>query len=126
MEETLRGNDEEQGRSVPVRLTPKAAEHARQVLAREGLQDSGYLRVGVVGGGCSGMQYSLKLDRERKADDWVFEDQGVRLVIDEHSLKYLRGTTIDYVSGLHGAGFKFVNPNAERTCGCGSSFSVSQ
>ncbi len=113
------------GRSeAPVKLTAKAAEQARLVLEREGIANTGYLRVGVVGGGCSGMQYSLKLDREAKAGDLVFEDQGVRIVIDEGSLPYLRGTTIDYVAGLHGAGFKFVNPNASRTCGCGSSFSV--
>lgn len=106
-----------------VRLTPLAAEQAKAVMEREGLTD-GVLRVGVTGGGCSGMQYSLSLDRQAKPDDLVFEEYGVRIAVDKESLPYLRGTTIDYVAGLHGAGFKFVNPNATRTCGCGSSFAV--
>lgn len=106
-----------------VRLTPLAAEQAKAVMEREGLTD-GVLRVGVTGGGCSGMQYSLSLDRQAKPDDLVLEEYGVRIAVDKESLPYLRGTTIDYVAGLHGAGFKFVNPNATRTCGCGSSFAV--
>lgn len=104
-------------------LTPLASEMARAAMEREGLTEAG-LRVAVVGGGCSGFQYSLSFDTAARPDDTVFEQHGVRLFVDSTSLPYLRGMTIDYVTGLHGAGFKFLNPNASRTCGCGSSFSV--
>ena len=104
-------------------LTPTAAEMAKAAMQREGLTDHG-LRVTVVGGGCSGFQYSLSFDHEVRPDDSVIEQHGVRVVVDPTSLQYVRGTVIDYVHGLHGAGFKFVNPNATRTCGCGSSFSA--
>lgn len=119
----LRTETKERSGDSPIHLTPIAAEQARAIMQREGMSD-GFLRVGVIGGGCSGMQYSLNLDREAKPGDIVFEEHGVRIVVDDGSLPYLRGTTIDYVAGLHGAGFKFVNPNASRTCGCGSSFAV--
>jgi iron-sulfur cluster assembly accessory protein len=104
-------------------LTPLASEMAKSAMEREGLTDAG-LRVAVVGGGCSGFQYSLSFEAAARADDTVLEQNGVRLFVDSTSLPYLRGMTIDYVTGLHGAGFKFVNPNATRTCGCGSSFAV--
>ncbi len=104
-------------------LTPLASEMAKSAMEREGLKDAG-LRVAVVGGGCSGFQYSLSFETAARADDTVLEQNGVRLFVDSTSLPYLRGMTIDYVTGLHGAGFKFVNPNATRTCGCGSSFAV--
>ena len=82
------------------------------------------LRVRVVGGGCSGFQYNLGFDDTSRPDDVVIEQHGVRMLVDATSLQYLHGTIIDYVHGLHGAGFKFINPNANRTCGCGSSFSA--
>jgi iron-sulfur cluster assembly accessory protein len=104
-------------------LTPAAAEKALLAMQREGLTDHA-LRVAVVGGGCSGFQYNLSFDPAARDDDTLIEQHGVRLLIDAVSLPYLRGMTIDYVSGLHGAGFKFLNPNAHRTCGCGSSFSA--
>jgi iron-sulfur cluster assembly accessory protein len=104
-------------------LTPLASEMAKSAMEREGLKDAG-LRVAVVGGGCSGFQYTLSFEAAARADDTVLEQNGVRLFVDSTSLPYLRGMTIDYVTGLHGAGFKFVNPNATRTCGCGSSFAV--
>jgi len=104
-------------------LTESAAEMAKAAMAREGLRDAG-LRVAVVGGGCSGFQYNLSFDPEPKADDTVLEQHGVRLFVDATSAQYLHGTIIDYVSALHGAGFKFLNPNASRTCGCGTSFSA--
>ena len=107
-----------------VSLTDKAVEMVKQGLAREGLGSDYGLRVGVVGGGCSGFQYSLNFDNQAKPDDRVLEQNGVRVFVDEMSVQYLAGITIDYVSGLHGAGFKFLNPNAARTCGCGSSFSA--
>ena len=104
-------------------LTPLASDMAKSAMEREGLKDAG-LRVAVTGGGCSGFQYSLSFEAAARPDDTVIEQHGVRLFVDSTSLPYLRGMTIDYVTGLHGAGFKFLNPNAARTCGCGSSFSV--
>jgi len=104
-------------------LTETAVEMVKAGLRREGLADHA-LRVAVVGGGCSGFQYTLRFDNTVGADDTVVEQHGVRIVIDAASSQYLQGTTIDYVKGLHGAGFKFLNPKATRTCGCGSSFSA--
>ena len=104
-------------------LTETAAAMAKAAMQRDGLKDHA-LRVSVVGGGCSGFQYSISFDHETRGDDTVLEQHGVRVCVDATSLQYLRGMTIDYVHGLHGAGFKFVNPNASRTCGCGSSFSA--
>jgi iron-sulfur cluster assembly accessory protein len=82
------------------------------------------LRVGVQGGGCSGLEYHLAFEEKPGPDDTVLEVDGIHVFLDQNSQQYLKGVTIDYVSGLHGAGFKFLNPNATRTCGCGSSFSV--
>jgi iron-sulfur cluster assembly accessory protein len=108
---------------VAIALTDVAVEKVKEVIAREGLKDGG-LRVSVVGGGCSGFQYSLSLDDSAREDDMVIEQGGVKLFLDPISQQHVYGTVIDYVNGLHGAGFKFVNPNATRTCGCGSSFSA--
>lgn len=109
--------------AAPIELTPKAIEMAKKALEKEGL--AGWaLRVGVVGGGCSGLSYSMNFEEAAKADDVIFEVDGLRVVVDEMSVQYLKGMTVDYVTGLHGAGFKFLNPNASRTCGCGSSFAV--
>ncbi len=104
-------------------LTEKAAEKVREIQASEAI-DAGYgLRLRVIGGGCSGFSYDLFFDQMTDADR-TFESHGVKLVIDEMSLQYLAGTSVDYVEGLQGAGFKFNNPNVKSTCGCGSSFSV--
>jgi len=108
---------------APLFLTDVALEKVKEVMNREGVKDGG-LRVSIVGGGCSGFQYNLGLDESPRADDTVIEQDGVKLFLDPISQQYVYGTTIDYVNGLHGAGFKFVNPNAARTCGCGSSFST--
>ena len=108
---------------VVLALTDVAVERVKEVLAREGVKDGG-LRVAIVGGGCSGFQYNLSLDDSPREDDIVIEQDGVKLFLDPISQQYVYGTVIDYVNGLHGAGFKFVNPNATRTCGCGSSFSA--
>jgi iron-sulfur cluster assembly accessory protein len=105
-------------------LTPKAVEMVKKTRAKEGLGDGYALRVSVTGGGCSGFQYSLGFDSEQQDGDTVVAFDGVRVLIDEVSLPYVAGTTLDFVEGLHGAGFKFDNPRASRTCGCGSSFSV--
>ncbi len=83
-----------------------------------------YVRVGVKSGGCSGLSYDLKFDKEQKDDDKVFEDNGVKIIVDKKSFLYLIGTTLEYSGGLNGAGFVFKNPNANRTCGCGESFSL--
>jgi iron-sulfur cluster assembly protein len=104
-------------------LTELAAKTAAAMMERQGLRH-GALRVNVSGGGCSGMQYSLAFDDQQRCDDIVLELQGVRVVVDRQSAAYLDGVTIDYINALSGAGFKFLNPNASRTCGCGSSFSV--
>ena len=108
---------------VALFLTDVAVEKVREVMTREGVKEGG-LRVAIVGGGCSGFQYNLSLDESPREDDIVIEQSGVRLLLDPISQQYVYGTVIDYVNGLHGAGCKFVNPNANRTCGCGSSFSA--
>jgi iron-sulfur cluster insertion protein len=108
---------------IALALTDVAVEKVKEVMTREGVKDGG-LRVSVVGGGCSGFQYNLSLDDGPREDDTVIEQNGVKLFLDPISQQYVYGTVIDYVNGLHGAGFKFVNPNATRTCGCGSSFSA--
>ena len=83
-----------------------------------------YVRVGVKSGGCSGLSYDLNFDKEQKEGDKVFEDNGVKIIVDKKSFLYLIGTTLEYSGGLNGTGFVFNNPNANRTCGCGESFSL--
>jgi len=106
-----------------VNLTPKALEAIRKMHQQEGLGPDQGLRIAVVGGGCSGFQYSLSFD-SKKDGDVVTGLDGVNVLVDEISLPYIAGTTLDYVEGLHNAGFRFDNPRASRTCGCGSSFSA--
>lgn len=117
-------NDDVSEANEAVRLSPTAVARVKILLQREKRPEPAGLRLSVVGGGCSGMQYSLELDDGPREDDAVYEYGGVRVFVDPTSAPYLSGTSVDYVDGLHGAGFKFVNPNADRTCGCGSSFSV--
>ena len=94
-------------------------------LRKEDQKSTGHhIRVAVKGGGCSGLMYDLEFDSEIKDADEVFEDKGVKILVDKKSLLYLLGTTLDFTDGLNGKGFQFVNPNASRTCGCGESFSV--
>jgi iron-sulfur cluster assembly accessory protein len=112
------------GTGEPVALSPTAIARVKVLLQREGRPAGAGLRVSVVGGGCSGFQYSLGLDDQPNEDDAVLDHDGVRVFVDATSAPYVSGMKVDYVDGLHGAGFKFVNPNADRTCGCGSSFSV--
>jgi iron-sulfur cluster assembly accessory protein len=95
----------------------------KQMHAKEGLGPEQGLRVSVVGGGCSGFQYSLSFD-SRKEGDVEREIDGTKIFVDEISLPYIAGTTLDYVENLHAGGFRFDNPRASRTCGCGSSFSA--
>ena len=105
-------------------LTPRAVAMVRQVRAKEGFSEAHALRVSVVGGGCSGFSYQLGFDEQPQDGDQVLEYEGVRVLIDPTSAQYLVGTEIDFVSSLHGGGFKFSNPKATHTCGCGSSFAV--
>ncbi|MGF1554875.1 HesB/IscA family protein [Paucihalobacter sp.] len=83
-----------------------------------------FVRVGVKSGGCSGLSYDLKFDNKSQEEDKLFEDNGVRIIVDKKSFLYLIGTTLEYSGGLNGSGFVFNNPNANRTCGCGESFSL--
>lgn len=106
-----------------VNLTPKALEMVKQMHAKEGLSAEQGLRISVVGGGCSGFQYSLSFD-VRKEGDTAEEIDGMKVFVDEVSLPYIAGVTLDYVESLHAGGFRFDNPRASRTCGCGSSFSA--
>jgi iron-sulfur cluster assembly protein len=107
-----------------ISFTDRGAEKVQEFLASQGGEiNTAGLRVGVRGGGCSGFQYALAFDTER-AGDQVFEDHGLRILVDEPSLPYVGGAIVDYVEGLQGAGFKVDNPNVIAACGCGSSFRV--
>jgi iron-sulfur cluster assembly protein len=109
----------------PVIFTQSAADAIRDVMIKKNLQ--GYaLRVYISGGGCSGYQYGLVLDSNTRPDDLVTETDGIKLIVDEVSIKYLEGATIDYVDGLTSSGFKIINPNAVSSCGCGQSFNSSE
>jgi len=88
------------------------------------VEQEAFIRVGVKGGGCSGLTYNLEFDQNMKDDDKLFEDKGVKIVVDKKSFLYLIGTELQYTGGLNGKGFVFSNPNANRTCGCGESFSI--
>jgi iron-sulfur cluster assembly protein len=104
-------------------LTEKAAGEVKRIIEEQKLEDGTLLRVGVAGGGCSGFQYSLGFDRayDEKADQ-RFDYHGVTMVVDKKSALYLDGTTVDFYDGLEKRGFTFDNPNAVKSCGCGSSF----
>ena len=107
-------------------VSDKAREKVLQLLADAGVagDDSYFLRVSVVGGGCSGLSYKLDFDNEIKKGDQEFDECGYKIVLDMKSFLYLAGTELDFSDGLNGKGFNFINPNASRTCGCGESFSV--
>jgi iron-sulfur cluster assembly protein len=109
---------------MPVTLTPKAVQMVKITRDQEGIDPSHGLRVAVRGGGCSGFEYALDFENEARESDWVYEQGDLKVYIDAVSARYLQGTSIDYVLGNTGAGFKFNNPNAVGTCGCGSSFAV--
>jgi len=107
-----------------INVTDKAREEIVTLLGKEGKSLEHNIRVSVKGGGCSGLMYDLSFDPEIHEADEVFEDKGVKILVDKKSLLYLLGTTLDFSDGLNGKGFQFVNPTASRTCGCGESFSV--
>ncbi len=108
-----------------IKVSETAKTKVLSLLSEEGLNpDTAYVRVGVKSGGCSGLSYELKFDADAQENDKVFEDNGVRICVDKKSFLYLVGTTLEYSGGLNGKGFVFNNPNANRTCGCGESFSL--
>jgi len=106
-----------------VKVTEKAKDKAIELMAEDG-KDGYFIRVSVKGGGCSGLMYDMEFDNKQTENDKVFEDNGMKVVVDKKSYLYLVGTTLDFTGGLNGKGFVFVNPNAGRTCGCGESFSL--
>ncbi|KAB1069847.1 iron-sulfur cluster assembly accessory protein [Tamlana haliotis] len=108
-----------------IKVSETAKKKVIELMTDDGYDAStDYVRVGVKSGGCSGLSYDLKFDKTQDDDDKVFEDNGVKIIVDKKSFLYLIGTTLEYSGGLNGTGFVFNNPNANRTCGCGESFSL--
>jgi iron-sulfur cluster assembly protein len=105
-------------------VSEKAKERILELKKEEGRTENENIRVSVKGGGCSGLMYDLGFDGNLVDTDHIFEDKGVKIIVDRKSLLYLAGTVLEFSDGLNGKGFQFVNPNASRTCGCGESFSV--
>jgi len=118
---TTTNTPEVKPKTNPVNLTANAIAKVKEIMAQQNPVPAG-LRVGVVGGGCSGFQYSMQFENGAGAMDKVFEFDGLKVFVDATSLMYLGGAVVDYVETLEGAGFKFENPNVKSTCGCGSSF----
>ena len=108
-----------------IQVSEKAKLKAIELMREDGYDASiDFIRVGVKSGGCSGLSYELTFDKEEKENDKVFENNDIKIVVDKKSFLYLVGTELDYSGGLNGTGFVFKNPNANRTCGCGESFSL--
>ena len=107
-----------------ITVSENAKQHALELMKAENKPEGSFIRVGVEGGGCSGLSYKLEFDNNIKEGDQAFEDKGIKVVVDRKSFLYLVGTELEYSGGLNGKGFIFINPNASRTCGCGESFSV--
>ncbi len=107
-----------------IKITEKAAQEVKKIMSENNVPEAYGLRVGVKGGGCSGLTYTLGFDGEQKEGDTVIENNGIKLFVDGKSLFYLSGTELDFTDGLNGKGFIFNNPNAAKTCGCGESFGV--
>jgi iron-sulfur cluster assembly protein len=111
--------------SIMIKVSETAKSKVLQLMQDDGFDPTNdFVRVGVKSGGCSGLSYDLKFDKSQSEGDKLFEDNGVKIVVDTKSFLYLIGTTLEYSGGLNGAGFVFNNPNANRTCGCGESFSL--
>src|SRR6266851_9493647 len=110
-------------KKAPISLTANAVTKVKEIMAQQNPVPAG-LRVGVVGGGCSGFSYSMSFENASGLMDKVFDMEGLKVYVDATSLTYLNGCTVDYIETLEGAGFKFDNPQVKSTCGCGSSFSV--
>lgn len=108
-----------------IKVSNEAKGKAIQLMTEDGFRPfEDYIRVGVKSGGCSGLEYVLKFDNVVNENDQVFEDNGIKIIIEKKSILYLAGTVLEYSGGLNGKGFVFNNPNASRTCGCGESFSL--
>jgi iron-sulfur cluster assembly protein len=107
-----------------ITVSEEAKQHALGLMQADNKPADTFIRVGVEGGGCSGLSYKLEFDNVMKDGDQAFEDKGIKIVVDRKSFLYLVGTELQYTGGLNGKGFVFNNPNASRTCGCGESFSV--
>jgi|TARA_B100001093_G_scaffold386607_1_gene372570 iron-sulfur cluster assembly protein len=107
-----------------ITVSERAARQVNSLMDTEGLNNEHFIRVSVVGGGCSGLSYKMDFDNESQEGDQEFESNGYKIVCDMKSFLYLCGTELDFTDGLNGKGFQFNNPNASRTCGCGESFSV--
>ncbi|WP_347172778.1 HesB/IscA family protein [Polaribacter uvawellassae] len=108
-----------------IKVSDIAKKKVIELMADDGFDASkDFVRVGVKSGGCSGLSYDLKFDKNQDEDDKVFEDNAIKIIVDKKSFLYLVGTTLEYSGGLNGTGFVFNNPNANRTCGCGESFSL--
>ena len=108
-----------------IKVSETAKKKVIELMQEDGFNPTtDFVRVGVKSGGCSGLSYDLKFDKENKDDDKVFVDNDVKIIVDKKSFLYLVGTTLEYSGGLNGTGFVFNNPNANRTCGCGESFSL--
>ena len=107
-----------------IKVNDSARNKIHELLSDEGKKQDSFVRVGVKGGGCSGLMYNLEFDSELRDEDKLIEDNDVRVVVDKKSILYLAGTELDFTGGLNGKGFTFINPNASRTCGCGESFSI--
>lgn len=107
-----------------IHVSEKAKVRLQELMSEQGKDASHFLRVSVVGGGCSGLSYKMDFDNVQKPTDQVFEHNGMKVVTDMKSLLYLVNTTLEFSDGLNGKGFYFNNPNASRTCGCGESFAV--
>ncbi|HTN06481.1 iron-sulfur cluster assembly accessory protein [Agriterribacter sp.] len=107
-----------------ITVSASAKDYLDRLMAEEKRENETFVRVGVKGGGCSGLEYNMHFDIERKAGDELYEDKGIKIVVDMKSLLYLYGTELDYSGGLNGKGLVFKNPNASRTCSCGESFAV--
>ena len=108
-----------------IKVSEKASKKVVELMSDDGFDATkDFVRVGVKSGGCSGLSYDLKFDKVQLEGDKVFEDNGIKIIVDKKSFLYLIGTTLDYSGGLNGTGFVFNNPNANRTCGCGESFSL--
>lgn len=123
MPETASPTPDTSTQDAPIQISPNAAREIRKIVNKKNIPDGYGLRVGVKGGGCSGMSYVLGFDKEREKDK-VFEIDGITVYMDKRHGLYLMGTTINYHDGLDARGFTFENPNATETCGCGASFAA--
>lgn len=123
MEISLNVVSEPQAEQPTLKISPEAAQEAKRLMALQGTPGL-VVRIGVQGGGCSGLSYNFNFDTKISEFDEVIEAEGVKFVVDAKSAIFLKGTTLEYVNALMGGGFKFKNPNATGTCGCGESFSA--